>query len=81
MIFMKVLALRTNNEAAFTAVFCFPNGEPRLRHGEYDRDDFLAVMNKTDLELFPENSNLAIIPQPLNASIRDAIIRSTQTKE
>ena len=57
MIFMKVLALKTNNLGGFDMVFRLVDGEPKLLHGKYDHDDFLAVMNKTDLAAFPEKKD------------------------
>lgn len=57
MIFMRVLAIKTNNLGAFDSVFFFVDGTPHLSHGKYDHDDFLKVMNKTDTELIPEGKN------------------------
>ena len=71
MIFMKVLALKTNNLGGFDAIFCFVDGTPKLLHGKYDHDAFLTVMGKKDLELFEENKDTSQIFLAFNYFARE----------
>lgn len=66
MIFMKVLAIKTNNLGGFTAVFCLVDGTPKLLHGKYDHDDFLSVMDKSDLTPYPEDKDTSQIIRAFN---------------
>lgn len=70
MIFMKVLALKTGNTGGFDAIFCFVDGTPKLLHGKYDHDDFLAVMGKKDLTPFPDEKNASQILKAFNHFVR-----------
>lgn len=73
MIFMKVLAIKTNNLGGFEAVFCFVDGTPKLLHGKYDHDDFMAVMSKKDLEPFSEEKNTSQILRAFNYFAKEMI--------
>lgn len=66
MIFMKVLALKTNNTGAFDTIFCFEDGSPKLLHGKYDYENFLTVLNKNDLQPIPEGNNPSQIIRAFN---------------
>lgn len=66
MIFLRVLALKTNNAGAFDVMFCLPNGEPKLSHGKYDHADFNAVIKKVDIQLFPVNEHTSQIIKAFN---------------
>ena len=42
-------------------MFSLVDGSPKLLHGKYDHDDFVKVMEKTDLIPFPEEKASQII--------------------
>ena len=73
MIFMKVLAIKTGNMGGFDAVFCVVDGSPKLLHGKYDHDDFLAVMSKKDLEPFQEDKDTSQILLAFNFFAKEMI--------
>lgn len=66
MIFMKVLALKTNNNGAFDGLFCLDDGTPSLCHGKYDAEAFKAVISKTEATSFPEDQATSQIIKAFN---------------